>query len=233
MVKRTDVGLTAAVAISGGIDSAVILHHVVHDLMDGDGSKVHTFTAVFKNSSDEREKAKRVAEFYHTNHTEVLISRERMASMFPVALQHYPFPRFNIWPWIVVEAVKENGLGCLFIAEGADELFGYSDRSFLEGWAGQLIWVWPAWEEPCRHYDVKLFAPFMAIQDSRLPVIEFYKPPNKELLRREYQGILPGFIIAQSSTSPALGFYKMMGMTREQLQLEASKVWHEVHIRAN
>jgi len=209
------------VCISGGIDSSVILHHVIKDLMGGDGSKVNTFTAIFGNDMDEGEKARSVSKYYRTNHTEILVTREEILSLFPFIMRNYPFPRFNVWPWILVKEIMQYS-DHLFIGEGGDELFGYPDRSFFEGWAGQIIWVFPAWETACRFHKVSLHAPFMNIQRV---VNEFYLPPNKEILRSSYKGVLPDFIINQGSTPPSHGFYKMMDMSKEELQVRAVRAW--------
>jgi len=221
-VSTVDIANTVpAVCISGGIDSTVILHHVIQSF----GPDVYTFTATFGNDKDETEKAQRVADYYGTHHIEVSVSKPRMLSMFKYALSYYPFPRFNLWPWLVIESLHANKIVNLFIGEGGDELFGYPDRSFLEGWAGQLDWVWPAWKGACDHYGISLHAPFKEIQKESSPVIEFYLPPNKELLREAYKGILPDFVIGQESTPPSHGFYKMMGMTKKELQIEVCKIW--------
>jgi hypothetical protein len=232
-VKSVDIGETfPAVCISGGIDSTVILHHVVEDLMNGAGSSVHTFTATFGNDKDERNKAKRVADYYGTIHTEVEVGREELLQKLPFILKHYPFPRFNVWPWIVIESVSSKNLPNLFIGEGSDELFGYPDRSFLEGWAGQLVWVWPAWSIPCNVFGIKLHAPFMEVQEDNNPVTQFLKPPDKELLRDAYKSILPDFVVKQVSTPPSHGFYA--STSKEELQLESVKAWlqtrDEIHI---
>ena len=235
-VKKVDIGKTIpAVCISGGIDSTVILYHVISDLMDGIGSNVCTFTATFGNDEDETDKARRVADYYGTTHKEVLITKMDVLSMLRLILQYYPFPRFNIWPWILINKIKLWNHSHLFIGEGADELFGYSDRSFLEGWVGQLVWVQPAWKVPCDYFNIKLNMPFMEIQEDSIPTLKYYKPPHKEILRYAYRGILPDFVINQMSTSPGIGFYKMMGMSREELQIKVAEAWlesrNEIHTR--
>ncbi len=227
-LKNMDIeNTTPAVCISGGIDSTVVLYHVINDLMDGVGSNVCTFTAIFGNDEDERDKARRVANHYGTVHKEVMITKTDILSMLKFILQHYPFPRFNIWPWMLVNEIRSWNHSHLFTGEGADEIFGYPDRSFLEGWAGQLVWVSPAWKVSCDYFNIKLHTPFMEIQEGDIPILKYYKPPNKEILRYEYREILPGFCIKQGSTPPSLGFYEMMEMSKEELQIEVAKVWLE------
>ena len=217
-------GTRPTVCISGGIDSTIVLHHVIHDLMGGNSSRVYTVTALFGNG-DERDKARRVAEHYRTSHSEVVISRDEFFSMLPVVLRYYPFPRYNLWTWVLL---KHLACSHLFIGEGGDEIFGYGDRSFLEGWAGQLVWVHPAWKVACDYYGINLHAPFSEIQSDWYPVITYYSPPAKVVLREAYTGVIPDFVIGQSSTPPSIGFYNMVGMSKEELQIEAAKIWLKV-----
>lgn len=228
-VVDTNAGnLSPAICISGGIDSTVVLYHVIHDLMGGVGSKLHTFTAAFGNEVDERKKAKRVADYYSTIHTEISITKTEVISRMKDILRNYQSPRYSVWGWIMISKIKEYKITDLFTGEGGDEIFGYGDRSFLQGWTDQLMWVNPGWTVPCDYYNIRLHRPFMEIQeDVSVPITEYYKPPNKEMLRDIYRDILPHFVIIQSSTPPSLGFYGMMGMTTEDLQIMAASAFLE------
>ena len=70
-----------------------------------------------------------------------------------------------------------------------------------------------------------LHTPFSEIQADWYPVITYYSPPQKVVLRDAYTGILPDFVIRQPSTPPSIGFYNMVGMSREELQVEVTKIW--------
>ena len=149
--------------------------------------------------------------------------------MYHVALKDYSFPRFNLWEWFLIESADDKGLKDFFIGEGSDELFGYSDRGFLDGWAGHLEWVWPSWKVGCDHYGMTLHAPFRELQDfSKVPVTEFYNPPYKAHLREAYKGIIPDFVVQQPKNPPSHAYYAMMGMTREEIQVEVAKIWLKV-----
>lgn len=220
-------GTLPGVCISGGIDSTVILHHVVNDLMNGDGNSVDTFTVIFGNEYDETEKARRIAKTYGTNHHEILMDKNYLVSMFPEFMKHYDFPRYNIWMWGLMNKLHSQHL---FIGEGSDEMFGYSDRSFYQGWADHLIWVMPAWEVAAKYYGISLHCPFKLLEDVGNI---FYLPPNKQILRDVYTGIIPAFAVQEPKVPPSHGFYKMMGMTKEELRVMACEVWLEVHGRIN
>jgi asparagine synthetase B (glutamine-hydrolysing) len=247
------------VAISGGIDSSVVLYHV-REVYD---KEVRALTVSFGNDKDEVKKAEKVADHFNVALEVIKITRNEMLIELPKILAHYPFPRYNVWPWFLV---KQADLGSepvrLYIGEGGDELFGYADRSYLAGWAGQLVWVWPAWAEACKYYGVELHAPFKEIEVSlsntmyhrnedgtrqwtevdrhepttplkyrnwELPEFSYFKVPDKEILRDIYKGLLPEFILETKSTPPSHGFYKMMDMTEEQLQILAAESWLYAH----
>jgi len=204
------------VAISGGIDSTVVLHHVCKY-----HHNVRTVTVSFGNKYDEDDKAARAAKRYDTQHMRVTISKDRYLEELPNILKHFPFPRYNVWPWFLVEALYTKDL---FIGEGGDELFGYNDRTYLEGWAGQIVWVYPTWEIPCKKMGVKLHAP---IKDYPAGAEWFH--PTKATLRKMYEGILPDFVLKQEAHPPSTAFYEMMGESMEDLQAIAAKAWLEGH----
>jgi hypothetical protein len=45
--------------------------------------------------------------------------------------------------------------------------------------------------------------------------------------KRLYRGILPDFIVDQKSHPPAEAFYRMLNMSREELQWHTAKAWLE------
>jgi asparagine synthetase B (glutamine-hydrolysing) len=213
------------VAISGGIDSCAVLHHVIKRY----DSHIWTVTVSFGNALDETDKAQKVVDFYHTHHEIIKITKDEYIKSLPRILKRYPFPRYNVWPWLVIEKIQSR---TLYVGEGGNELFGYADRSYLEGWAGQLVWVWPTWEVPCKVMNVALHAPLKELEASLIdymkwlkPEMNYFKPPHKELMKYIYKGILPEFVLNQESTPPSTAFYEMMGENFEELQIRAAKAW--------
>lgn len=221
-------GTDPAISISGGIDSTIVLYHVIRDLMGGTGRKVNTYTIVFGDETFERDKARKVSQLFGTNHTEVRIEKSDFLTALPEILKEFPFPRYNVWQHFIVSRAAEIGTKHFFIGEGANELFGYADRTFLEGWAGQLTWITPSWRTACKRHGMVLHAPFLEIQSSTFfPLLHWYKPPDKEYLKASYRKILPDFVVEQKSNPPAPAFYKMLDMSHEELQWHTARAWAE------
>lgn len=220
-----------AVYLSGGIDSSVVLYHVCQKCND-----VHTYTAKFNVSTDETEKAARVARQFGTQHTEVTITRDMFISALPTIMTLFDRPRYNVWPYFLAQQAFYDGMTHVYIGEGSDEIFGYPDRGYLEGWAGQLIYVRPTYDIIHAHFGLTLKAPFTELHhylisttNTQTAPLGFYGPPNKEWLRASYKAYLPDWIINTPTTPPAFTNYSEFGLTKQQLQLAATRAWLEVH----
>lgn len=220
-----------AVYLSGGIDSSVVLHHVCEKIRT-----VRTYTTVFGVSTDETAKARRVAEYYGTLHTEVPLTD--FVETLPEILRLFDRPHFNVWPYWMARQAAEDGIKTAYIGEGSDEIFGYPDRGYLEGWAGQLIYVRPTYDIVNRHFGIDLKAPFTEMQHylvaefGQQAPLAFFKPPVKEILRRAYRDILPPWILATPTTAPAMTNYKEFGQrigltgdVKKELQRLATEAW--------
>ena len=242
-------GKKIGVFLSGGIDSTVVLHHLTEQLqLRKDPRVIFTYTAKFGVSTDETEKASRVAQEYRTRHTKVEITD--FLQTLPKIMKLFDRPRYNIWPYWLARKAKEDGVEVVYIGEGSDEIFGYPDRGYLEGWAGQLIYVRHTYDVICKAFGLDLKAPFtewhhkMAADRFISPLL-FYKPPVKEYLRQAYAGIIPPWVIATPTTAPAMCSYvevaKVFGLsevygyarTKEEakhfFQMAAVEAWLEAH----
>jgi hypothetical protein len=226
-----------AVYISGGIDSAIVLHHVCEKL---DPEQVHTDTAKFGTQGDELAKAQQVADYFGTNHT--VVPLDNFLSTLPEIMKLLDQPRYNVWPYWLARAAAFDGVKTAYIGEGSDEIFGYPDRGYLEGWAGQLIYIRPMYETVNWHFSITLKAPFLDLQNhlvatyGQIMPITYYQPPMKEILRLTYADILPDWILTTPTTPPGFTCYqelcKNLGLTgnpRRALQLAVTKAWLEVH----
>ena len=225
-----------AVYLSGGIDSAITLYHVVQKCRN-----VRTYTASFGVAADECTKAREVAEWFGTTHTEVPITD--FLETLPEILKHFDRPRYNVWPWWLAQQAHTDGITTAYIGEGSDEIFGYPDRGYLEGWAGQLVYVRPTWDICNQVHNIDLKAPFTELHHYMIEppckmntVLEFYKPPMKEWLRKAYHRRIPEWILVTPTRPPAMCSYvefgKKLGLTgdiKQQLQLIATRIWLEVH----
>lgn len=191
-----------AVFLSGGIDSTIVLHH----LRDGFDGPINTYTAIFGTREHEGEKAKVVASEYGTIHTEVPI--EGFLDVLIKTQFIYSRARFNVWPYYLFEQATQDGCKTILLGEGGDENFGgYSDRSYLEGWAGQIEWVRPVFDELASHFKVQLHAPLSDINPDKAREL-FHEPSYKRYLREAYSGILPNPVIYQSGQPPNMTQYE-------------------------
>jgi len=113
-----------AVNISGGIDSAIVLHH----LTEKSKEPVHTYTVAFTGQDSELADGQQLAEHYGTVHHEVVI--DSLLQRYPEILSFMDKPRFNLWPFYVAEQQSKDGILNCYIGEGGDEHFGgYCTRS--------------------------------------------------------------------------------------------------------
>jgi len=215
-----------AVYISGGLDSSIILHHLREKLPE---TKIYTYTIVFGTSTDETEKAQRVADHYKTTYLTIHINFRDFLDALPEIQKLFARPRFNIWPWFLAQAAKYDNRKTIYIGEGSDELFGgYHDRNYLEGWAGQLIYVRPTYETIHKYYNLDLETPFMDLPWTML--LDLHEPPNKQALRKAYKNILPDFVINTPSQPPAFCEYdEFLEGGKKELQKLTTKIWLEAH----
>lgn len=233
--SKVVIGPNPAIYISGGVDSTIILHHL-REKWDGEIKSYHMH---FGGPDDEAEKARKVAEYYETNHREVKIVD--YISVLKKCMVFFSQPRYNIWPYWMAVAAKEDGASTVYIGEGSDEYFGgYMDRNYLYGWAGQIVYVRFTYDEIHSHLGLDLRAPFSDIP--RMEVIDCFYPPDKKLLRRAYKDLIPDFVASQPPAFTSNYWklwnteiyqyfkdYKPETLTdvRNALQLLATKYWVE------
>lgn len=193
-----------AVYISGGIDSCIVLHH----LREKFNGEIRTFTAIFGDQNDRVERVEAISKDYGTVHHFVDI--EDFVFNLRGVMEMMPFkePRYNIWPYWLACRAKDFKCENVYIGEGSDEIFGgYDDRDFLTGWAGQITYVRPTFDIIHDWLGLKLHAPFSEI-DWLMNYFLYYKPPQKEALRRAYKGLLPDYVIDVPAEAPRFTNYK-------------------------
>ncbi|MFB6178896.1 MAG: asparagine synthase (glutamine-hydrolyzing) [Halorientalis sp.] len=105
--------------LSGGLDTS----SVVAMAAEVSDDPIHTFCMGFEDQQwDERADARAVADYFGTNHHEIVIDRDFMQD-FPEMIWHADEPKRNLYPYYVAEEMSNHvtvALGGL----GADELFG-------------------------------------------------------------------------------------------------------------
>jgi asparagine synthase (glutamine-hydrolysing) len=111
-----------AILLSGGLDSSVVT------ALARRRGPVHTIAMGFADSEvDERREARRVADALRTDHTEVLIHPEEIASTVAEAAW-YVDDLFGDWglvsTMLLYRKCREAGAKVVLVGEGSDELFG-------------------------------------------------------------------------------------------------------------
>jgi asparagine synthetase B (glutamine-hydrolysing) len=150
-----------------------------------------------------------VADYFGVEHVAVEITADGFLEELDLMQKFFRNPRYNVWPVFLFKAAREWGSQILITGEGADEIFGYPDRSYLEGWAGQLEWVQPAWVASATATGMQLLQPYLALALGG-DYAALYMPPTKERLRELYVDLLPDWILLAASKPPSHPFYAMM-----------------------
>lgn len=115
------------VFLSGGIDSTTIVA-LMAELMD---RPVDTFSVGFRNLNEYHEfnYARKVAEYFKTNHHEIIIDANDALEFFPKLVYHQDEPLADpvcIPLYFVSKLARENGTIVVQVGEGSDEEFaGY------------------------------------------------------------------------------------------------------------
>lgn len=108
----------AGILLSGGVDSSILVA-LASNLSN---SYVKTFTMGFGEVTDEVEDAKRVAEYFGTDHRELII-RTHLLRDYPQMIWYADLPKRNLYPYYIYQLA---GKRCktLLAGLGLDELFG-------------------------------------------------------------------------------------------------------------
>lgn len=109
--------------LSGGIDSSMILYY----MQKHSSKKINTYTLGFKDAKkyDETSDAKIMADFFDTNHTEIIID-PNAGELLPKMVSHFDEPFGNPTSLLIHELTRETKkLATVALAgDGGDEIFG-------------------------------------------------------------------------------------------------------------
>lgn len=183
-----------AVNISGGIDSAIVLHHLSEKCKE----PIWTYTVGFTGQDTELEHGQQLAEHYGTIHHEVII--DRLLDRYQEILPFMDKPRFNLWPFWVAEQQHKDGRLNVYIGEGGDEHFGgywyLPQRSYPEQWSHLFTYVDPTYQQIYDHFSIKLHKPLHPCNLRFNVTYPYYDhDQEKKFIREAYRGILPDFVI--------------------------------------
>lgn len=187
----------AAVFISGGLDSTILLKHLTE-------LTAEPVDAIHIRLPGEREyvNACEVAQYYGANYHEVYAVD--ILKTFTKVVPLLDAPRFNLWPVYGYAKAKELGCENVYLAEGLDEHFGgYWNKprvSYQEYWGGVLEWSIPTHRQLAAIHGLRLHAPFVGLpidETLRYWVDPHDVPLDKPRLRRAYRGHLPPAVLGR------------------------------------
>jgi len=109
------------VFLSGGMDSSAVL-----GALGPESADLRTFSISFpEREYDESAHSRRVASYWKTRHTEVVVGRDEFFRWLPDAMGSMDQPTFDgVNTYLVSRAARESGLKVAISGIGADELFG-------------------------------------------------------------------------------------------------------------
>jgi len=207
------------VALSGGIDSAATLDMVQEVFPQ---ASITCYIAKFKGyNKEEIELAERIAEPFEL----VKVPVSNVIKTMPKILKGYPRPQYNVWPYWLCRKAEKDGIRVLLSGEGVDEIFGYMDRSYFQGWTSQLAWIDPMWRHCASINRVFYCAPFLACERAVFgrqqgPLLTGYAGwPDKYEFKQIFKS--PRTLLVKGKTSPSHGFFRVC---LDELGIDHSKL---------
>jgi asparagine synthase (glutamine-hydrolysing) len=132
--------------LSGGLDSSLIAAMGLR----AKGEKFRTFSLRFADAEyDETTYQRAMAEYLGSDHSDVVVTREDIARVFPDVIAHTERPILRTAPaplFLLSRLVRDAGIKVVLTGEGADEMFaGYDlfrEAKVRRFWARQPDSVW-------------------------------------------------------------------------------------------
>lgn len=216
------------VALSGGLDSAVVLHEL-RRMNPPNG--IYTYSMKWGNGELSREAgtAERIADAYEVHFKAIKFNPKDYWESLKICMKFFDRPRWNVWPFMILSEASRQGVKDFYIGEGCDEIFGYQDRCYIKGWIGQLEYIQPVWRQIGKHFGMVIHCPFLELENSLgstgLPTtLHYHCGKFKEAVWNEYckqfkvRPIYPKVV-----KSPE--YYGVLKKSKDQLLLEATKLW--------
>jgi asparagine synthase (glutamine-hydrolysing) len=111
--------------LSGGLDTSTIVAFATKYYPH----KLKTFCMGFGHEDDELEDAKRVAEYFGTDHYGLTISDKATIDLYPRMIWHSEQPKVNTYSWFVDQFARKHVKVCLSGLGGDELFFGYPTSS--------------------------------------------------------------------------------------------------------
>lgn len=197
-----------AVILSGGLDSAIVLYH----LLEKTKEKVHTYTVCFDEKVNCFTEAKEVADYYGTKHHEVLITDvPELLKIYGEIIPHLERPNFDLWVYPLARQIKEDGRKTVYAGDGLDEHFGgywYRNSDYLEDWAECLTYQMPPRRVIYKRLRLDYEAPILYLDFGK--TLKYYdEKQQKTFLRKAYQDILPNFILKRKKKRGGIDYWEL------------------------
>ncbi len=121
VAKRLMSDVPLGIALSGGLDSSAVCASVAHLT----GRPPRTFSVYVGDRVNELHFARLVAEQYHTDHEEIVVTPDALPAVIPLVLWHLeePLSISELPTYYLGQAIGKR-LKVVLCGEGADELFG-------------------------------------------------------------------------------------------------------------
>ncbi len=124
--------------LSGGMDSSTIVG-MMSKLVE---EPIKTYTVGFNEPWDELEEARRVSEYFGTDHHEIIVESDAMDKEYMKAIWHMDMPQRNIIPTMLVSRLAKKDVTVMQNGLGGDELFaGYRRHKWLISAPNVSKWI--------------------------------------------------------------------------------------------
>lgn len=218
------------IAISGGLDSTVILHELS---VINNPYLIHAYSMKWDDSEEgtyECNMSEKIARAYDVKFKPIPFSGDGYWNSLNECMKTFDKPRWNVWPYLILEEAHRDGVKDFYVGEGCDEIFGYQDRSYLKGWIGQLEYITPVWRQVCSMFDIHIHMPYLELETGKtLPsTLNYFCGRYKIDLWEEYQDKLQADVIYPKKTGTPL-YYRILDKTKSELQFISSELWVKHH----
>jgi len=196
------------VILSGGLDSAIILYHLLLKTKE----EVETYTIIFDKNDDTIEESREVAEYYNVKH-KVVFSTDvpSLLRMYEEIIPSLERPNFDLWVYPLAKRIKGDGRETVYAGDGLDEHFGgywYRNTGYLEDWAECLTYQVPARQTIYKVLGLEYESPILHL-DFRKTLKYYDEGQQKTYLREAYRGILPNFILNRNKKRGGIDYWKL------------------------
>jgi asparagine synthetase B (glutamine-hydrolysing) len=144
-----------------------------------------------------------------------------MLREYPEILRHFSQPRFNLWPYWLAKAQKQDDRLNVYIGEGGDEHFGgywYKPKNTYIGfWQGFYEYVIPTYKTVYDMFGLNLNIPMHPDNLDWTKTYPYYDHnEEKQFFREAYKGILPDFVVERRKLNGRKNYFALWGKELEQ-----------------